>query len=274
MSWVVNNTLQFREVKAIRVQDIMVLDIIRTNQWKRPIYFAVTCAPDSRVGLDEYLWFHGLAWRLEPRKIQRDEMGLDPVVLRKNLFDTPEGYSTTPQYGYKFRKVNDPSVNYDENTTRLMINYRTAFVRLAMYYANFEANPAKAAEALERMEMLIPSSKIPYGWELASDLAGFFYRLGRQERFQELASYVERECRAAIDAGQFNMQSYYNPYRALLDIYDMKRDYVKTLDLLKSLVVMYPKDPALKERIQAVEQLVAQQKVADSTHQAPDTTQR
>jgi hypothetical protein len=269
MSWTMNNTLQFRDVKAIRVQDIMVLDIMRTNQWKRPVYFAVTCAPDSKIGLDEFLWFHGLAWRLEPRKVQRDEMGLDPVILRKNLFDTPEGFSTTPQFGYKFRRINDPTVGYDENTTRLMINYRTAFVRLAMYYTNFESNPAKAAEALERMEALIPSSKIPYGWELAADLAGFFYRLGKQERFQELSVYVERECRAAIDAGQVNMQSYYNPYRVLLEMYDLKRDYEKSLDLLKSLAAMYPNDPGLKQRIEATAQQVASLKQADSARPAP-----
>ncbi len=274
MSWTMTNTLQFRDVKAIRVQDMMVLDILRTNQWKRPVYFAVTCSPDSKIGLDDYLWFHGLAWLLEPQKVQRDQMGLDPVILRSNLFDTPEGYSTTPRYGYKFRRINDPSVNYDENTTRLMINYRTAFVRLAMYYANFEANPAKAAEALERMETLIPSSKIPYGWELGADLAGFFFRLGRQQRFEELSAYVERECRAAIDAGQVNMQSYYNPYRVLLDIYDMKRDYGKTLDLLKSLAVMYPNDPGLKQRIQATEQQIAQQRAPDSLHQAPGVGQQ
>jgi hypothetical protein len=43
-----------------------VRDIIFANQWKRPVYFAVTCSPDSKIGLDEYLWFHGLAWRMEP----------------------------------------------------------------------------------------------------------------------------------------------------------------------------------------------------------------
>jgi hypothetical protein len=274
ISWTVNNTLQFRDVKAIRVQDIMVLDIVRTNQWKRPIYFAVTCAPDSRVGLDEFLWFHGLAWRLEPRKIQRDEMGLDPVILRQNLFDAPEGFSTGPQFGYKFRGINDPAVGYDENTTRLMINYRTAFVRLAMYYTNFESNPEKAAEALERMEMLIPSTKIPYGWELAGDLAGFYYRLGRQQRFQELAAYVEQECRAAIDAGQVNMQTYYNPYRVLLEMYDLKHEYAKSLDLLKSLGAMYPNDPVLKQRIEAMAQQVAMLKRPDSVRQEPSAPQQ
>ncbi|HXG00512.1 MAG TPA: DUF2723 domain-containing protein, partial [Bacteroidota bacterium] len=68
-------TLQFGNISAIRVQDILVQDIIFTNKWQRPIYFAVTCSPDSKIGLDEYLWFNGLAWRLEPRKIPNREDG-------------------------------------------------------------------------------------------------------------------------------------------------------------------------------------------------------
>ncbi len=265
--WTMPNTMTVGGVKAIRVQDIMLLDIIRTNRWKRPIYFAVTCAPDSRIGLDEYLWFDGLAWRLEPRKVQRDQLGLNPVVLRANLFDTPDGFSTGPRYGYKYRGINDPRVSYDENTTRLMINYRTAFVRLAMYYATVESNPAKANESLGRMEALIPPSKIPYGWELGSDLATLFYRLGNQQRFQELSTYVEEECHAAIDAGDVNVQSYYNPYRVLLQMYEMKREYGKSLDLLKGLAQMYPNDPGLKQQIDTMER-----RVAAGESKSPDTT--
>ncbi len=262
--WTMPNTMNVDGVKAIRIQDIMLLDIIRTNRWKRPVYFAVTCAPDSKIGLDEYLWFDGLAWRLEPRKIRPDEMGLNPAILRENLFDTPDGYSTGPRYGYRFRGINDPRVSYDENTTRLMINYRTSFVRLAMYYANFGSDTAKAVESLERMETLIPPSKIPYGWELGSDLAVMFYRLGKQQRFQELSDYVEQECRAAIDAGQVNMQSYYNPYRVLLQMYDMRREYGKSLDLLKSLAELYPNDPGLKAQIDTLQRRIAAGQPSDT----------
>jgi hypothetical protein len=266
ISWMVRNTMQYGDVKAIRIQDIMILDIIRTNQWKHPIYFAVTCAPDSKVGLEDYLWFHGLAWRLEPRRIRRDEMGLDPTILWENLFKEPEGFSRTPQYGYKFRRIADPSVYFDENTARLMLNYRSAFVRLAMYYNNIGGDTTKASACLERMENLIPSTKVPYGWELGADLANFFYRLGRKDRFEQLSDQVEQECRALIEAGNVNMNSYYNPYRVLLELYEVKKEHVKMLDLLKSLAVMYPNDPGLKQRIDATQQLILQQQKSDSSN--------
>ena len=50
-----NPTLNFGNVKAIRVQDIMVKEIVESNIWERPIYFAVTCSEDSKIGLDDYL---------------------------------------------------------------------------------------------------------------------------------------------------------------------------------------------------------------------------
>jgi hypothetical protein len=259
-------TLEMGETKAIRIQDRMVLDIVLTNGWKRPVYFAVTCAPDSKVGLDEFLWFHGLAWRLEPRRIRREELGLDPKILEANLFDDPNGFSTTPRYGYRWRGINDPNVYYDENVMRLMLNYRSAFLRLAMYQANVENSYAKATVTLDRMEQLIPRAKIPMGWEIASDLAAFYFRMGKMEQFTQLSNEVETEALGLIASGQYNLSSYWNPYRVLLDIYEQRGDYVKALGLLRQLEEKFPGDPGLKERIRVVEtRLTAQKPLAKDT---------
>jgi hypothetical protein len=235
----------------------MVRDIIFTNQWKRPIFFAVTCSPDSKIGLDEYLWFHGLAWRLEPRKINREDLGLNRDVLEKNLLEEPQGFSREPAYGYKFRGIADPKVVFDENTSRLMLNYRSAFIRLAMYYMNVEPNPAKGIEILERMEKLIPRTKIPMAWELMSDISNIYHRFGREDRFNEYANELEKTARAMIDNGQANTQSYYNPYRVLLDIYDTRKEYKKSLDLLLGLQKDFPNDAGLNARIDQLKQMLA-----------------
>jgi hypothetical protein len=261
--------MQVGRVTAIRTQDILVRDIIFTNQWKRPIYFAVTVAPDSKIGLDPYLWFHGLAWRMEPRQIRRDELGLNTAVLEANLFNEPADFSRTPAYGYKFRKIQDTTVYFDENTSRLMVNYRSAFLRLAMQFGNFEGKTDKAIATLERMEKLIPESKIPMDWALASDLALFYYRLGRRDRFDAMVPALEQQMKQVIASGQYNVNSYYNPYRVLLEVYEIQRDYVKTFDLLKGLAVQYPDDPGLKQRIAQVESLLQRMAVGkvDTTNQ-------
>lgn len=253
IEFTMNNSFQAGSIKAIKVQDIMVRDIVYTNAWKRPIYFAVTCAPDSKIGLDPYLWFHGLAWRMEPRKIGDQDRAMDPEIVHKNLFDEPEGFSKGPQYGYKFRNVADPKVYLDENQSKLMINYRSAFIRLALYYSNAAVDKEKAVACLDRMEKLIPHSKIPMGWELQSDIASFYHRLGKEDKFNELANEIEPVVRQLIASKQYNLGSYYNPFRVLLDIYETQKKPREALELLRELSAEYPNDPNLKQRITLLE---------------------
>ena len=52
--------------------DMAVLDIISSNLWDRPIYFAVTCRPESLLGLGSYLELEGLGMRIVPRKNKSD----------------------------------------------------------------------------------------------------------------------------------------------------------------------------------------------------------
>ena len=56
-----NPTLNYGNVQAVRVQDLMVKEIIEANNWERPIYFAVTCSEDSKIGLSDYLRMEGMA---------------------------------------------------------------------------------------------------------------------------------------------------------------------------------------------------------------------
>jgi hypothetical protein len=252
------NTIQFGKTKALRVQDIAVYDIILANEWKRPIYFAATCSPDAKIGLDDYMWFKGLSWKLEPMKISELNYGLDAIKLEANLMNEPSDYSKTLRYGYKFRELANPKVLFDENTLRIIVNYRSAFRGLAGYYINVEKNPQKGLKVLDRMESLMPHTKIPYGWQYAWQMASLYHSLGRMERVKEMATEIEPTCLSLIEKGEVEMNSYYNPYRALLDLYEMTNERDKSLNILRKLAVIYPTDPSIKQRIQMLEQMSKQ----------------
>jgi hypothetical protein len=253
ISFMMKNTRQFGDTKAILVQDLMVYDIVMTTKWTRPIYFGTGVPSGSRVGLDDYLWFEGLAWKLKPKKVDSREQGIDADVLEANLFHEPEGFSRTPRYGYKFRNVGNPKIHFEEESERYVMNYRSAFLYLSMDYANVKKDTAKALETLLRMEQIVPRSKIPMNWELSADVAMFFHRFGRDDKFNEIANDIEPVCQHLIDTKQFNLNTYYNPFRVLLDIYDARKDYAKSLDVLKNLSVFYPNDPGLKQRMGEVQ---------------------
>ena len=99
-------------IKAIRAQDIVTWNIISTNKWQRPIYFAVTCTPDSKIGLDRYFRIDGLASRLVPIHAARNEAIIVDTILAANLYNSPAGFFKTFQRGYKYRGLNDSTVYY------------------------------------------------------------------------------------------------------------------------------------------------------------------
>ncbi len=257
ITFLLPNTMQFGKTKALRVQDIVVFDIILANEWKRPIHFGATCSPDAKIGLDDYMWFKGLSWKLEPMKISDQNYGMDPITLEANLMNEPSEFSKTPQNGYKFRELANPDVHFDENTLRIITNYRAAFRGLAAYYINVEKNPQKSIQVLDRMEALMPQKKIPYGWQYAWQMASFYESLGRMDRVREMAAEVEPACLSLIETGNIETNSYYNPYRALLEIYEMTQENDKLLNLLRKLAAIYPSDQSLKQKIQMMEQMSA-----------------
>ncbi len=48
--------------------DLAVMDIIASNIWERPIYFATTCQNSKLLGLNDYMQYEGLALRIVPIK--------------------------------------------------------------------------------------------------------------------------------------------------------------------------------------------------------------
>jgi len=268
IEWTMAPTLRFGNVNGIKVQDIMVRDIIFTNQWKRPVYFAVTVSPDSKIGLDNYLWYCGLAWRLEPRKIENQAAALNLDILETNLMKEPKGFSTEQQYGYKFRNIANPSVHLDDNATRLMSNYRAAYIRLAEYYAGTEGKPNLSSQTLDTMEAKIPRARVAMGWDLTYYVATLYNRIGQREKYNSLVNEIEPDLAAMIESGTRPSASYYgyNPYQALIDIYETRQEYAKLMSLWQRLLVMYPNDQLVKQRMAETQfKLNSQQPTLPST---------
>jgi hypothetical protein len=253
------HTIQFGNVKAIKTQDIMVWDIIRTNKWERPVYFAVTVSPDSKIGLDEYLWMDGLAWRLKPVKVPPGDLGLHADIMEKNILAENVVPSKEPQYGYLFRGLNDTTMYFDENIRRLTMNYRYSFIRLALHYQMASNGTENGKQVLARMESILPRNVIPMDWRLMTDLMSIYQRFGEEEKYKEYASEVEKICLRLIDQGYTDMQSYYNPYRVLLDIYDARQDYAQAIDILSRIQSIYPNDPSIRNRKQQYETMLQNQ---------------
>ncbi len=112
------------ELGVLRVQDIMVTNIIHWVNWSRPIYFAVTVAENNKINLNDYLSMEGMVYRLVRNKVPEGSIHVNVPVLDRNIFDI-----------YKYHSLADPEVYKPPNTTKLVTNYFIGFAQLAERYA-------------------------------------------------------------------------------------------------------------------------------------------
>ena len=192
-----NPTLNYGSVTAIRVQDIMVKDIIEANNWKYPIYFALTCSNDCFDGLDNYLKLEGLAYKLVPDRKKPNQEFINEPVMRKELLHPDPGYSKDYSPRFKFRGINDPSVYFDDNQDRLLQNYRMAFARLAVYYQQ-QNQDAKSIEILDKMDQLMPNSIRKMDYRVLYDVSKMYYSAGAIDKYAKFAKEIEKDALQAI----------------------------------------------------------------------------
>ncbi len=243
--FVLPNTISFPQaggqvIKAIRAQDIMAYDIIRTNNWVRPIYMAVTSTPDSKIGLDRYFRMDGLAMKLIPYTTPSDEGVIDPKILSANLLNEPAVPNLNFQRGYRYRGLRNTAVHYDENVVRLAMNYRNAFMRLALYYINTAHDNAKAVETLDSMNVKLPSTVLPMDYRVEFDITNFYQFAGAKERYAEMTKNLEAKLLDVVSkpiSEPFTNQ--YHPYYMLFTLYQTRQEYDKALNILDKISATY-----------------------------------
>ena len=257
LTWTMKNTAQFGTTKAVRVQDLIALDILRSNNWDVPIYFAVTCSEDSRIGLDDYLTMEGLAFRITPVKSNQTYQRVDEPIMRAQLFNEPDGYSFDYQPGFKYRGLDDSTIFFDENHRRLAQNYRNSYMRLALHYLSVENNNEKVVETLDKMEETIPRSVIPIDYRLLHDIGNIYLSSGGTEQYNSIANEVES---VALELLARNPQDYnnrYSPYFLLKDIYENAQEWDKLVNLFAQLQSYVPQDPNVNQLLQMYKQRAA-----------------
>jgi hypothetical protein len=240
---------------GVRAQDLFVLDIIRSNNWERPICFAITCDRNSRIGIDNYLMMEGLTLRLVPfRDLQRGDF-VNAKIMWEQLINEPKGFSKEHAIGYKFRNLNNPNVYFDEQATRLIQNYRSIFIGLASYILNYTDNKENALAILNTMNEKISPECISMDHRMKYNMVLFYDVLEQQDLLNSFIASLEKDCLDMIDKDPTNITSQWNPYRILMDIYEISEQYDKELDILRKIEVFYPQAQDVKDKIEQVTKL-------------------
>ena len=138
----------------IRKGQLAVLDILAQNNWERPIYFAITVGQEAYQGLDGYFRLDGLAYRFVP--IKSSENAYDKGSVNTDILY--DAYMNKFVWG----GISNPSVYIDENNSRMLMNIKNGFLRLATALMR-EGKREKAVSVLDKcyeempMEVIAPN---------------------------------------------------------------------------------------------------------------------
>ncbi|MCK4773603.1 MAG: tetratricopeptide repeat protein, partial [Candidatus Krumholzibacteria bacterium] len=194
------------------VRDLAVQHILRANDWKRPIYFAVTIPPATYAPYRDILEFEGLAYLVVRRKGQ-NMFNKEKVV--ENVF---EKYKYTSILDENWKR--DGSVYLPPHTEHLIQNYAVAFLQLAiiMHRDSMYGESVRCLEIAHEISPNMPQPTQLLGWyyldmgdtaqairfyqeqadqqpgnlEIRFRLAGVYERTGRYQEALEQLEYVLR----------------------------------------------------------------------------------
>ena len=163
---------------GLEKQDLLLLDLVNTSQWQRPIYFNNTALAQANFMLEDYVVQEGDTFRLVPTK------NPDPDTRR---VDTQKMYERM-MHEFSWRGLNNPDTYHAGYYRMFVQNQRSNFNTLAEALLT-EGQPQKARQVLNKSLAVMPDRSIPY--DIASvGTAGLLLQLGEPEKANHIADTI------------------------------------------------------------------------------------
>ena len=226
---------------------LMLLDLIVSNNWERPIYFNNTSLSTLGLNLEEHVVMEGLTYRLLPIR--------KPETMREELVNTNLAMKNYME-NFAFRGMNDSKVYLDEEYRRFTSNHRSALNSIALALIE-EDKLADAAKLLNFGLETIPDKAVPYDLSSGQSVP-LFFEVGEDEKAMEI---VDKISKRSLDMITFYTKNDLGYDRELLVSIEMVKFFIplleergyteKSLDLkkrLESLIGKESEDPSTIRR--------------------------
>ncbi len=170
--------------------ELLVLDIILNNDWKRPVYF-LNPAKLSGTGLEKYLYREGFAYRLMP--FSKDSL-ISTTILSNS--------------GYQYNKfmnefnwggVNNDNVMLDWTNVRIVstMQIREQFNNVARNLIK-EGENERAVKLLNKCLELFPKEKVPYRFSFVTIIESYFLA-GQESKAIQLFNDFRNDVKNELD---------------------------------------------------------------------------
>lgn len=176
-SLVVDQMILKLKGNGLEKKDLMILDLIATNNWKRPIYFNNTSLSQLNIDVEDYVIQEGNAYRLLPVKTpasQRQSRMVNTEIMYENVMNK-----------FQFRELDNPDSYYNQDYRNFVVNHRSTLNTLVEALLN-EGKQEKARKVLLYGLEKMPDISLPYDFT-SVQTADMLFKLGEDEKAMDIA---------------------------------------------------------------------------------------
>ena len=198
----------FKSQRRYLRSEMMIMEMLNQNHWKRPFYFAVTVGNDYYLGLEPYFELTGLAYHVTPVRSEDGRPRVNTDLMYENMM-----------HRFCYGNMNIPGIYIDENLMRMCRTHRMMFAQLAeaLYnesaQAEFRAHhdptlnqtqrdamlkeaadkKAKITEVLDYCAEVLPEYNIPYDYTTLG-MAEMYLRVDQTEKGDAMLRKLMSTC--------------------------------------------------------------------------------
>jgi hypothetical protein len=199
--------------------DLMLLDLIATNNWKRPIYFANPNSISKVLGIENYCHLEGMVYKFMPVKAENFIKGVGGI----NAEASYDIFMNKCKWG----NLKDPNVYVDRESYRNSIIPKQNFMRVAENLVS-KGEKEKAIALLDACLAEFPDNKISFDMYMIP-FADVYYEAGAMEKGNVI-------CERVFEIYTQNLDYYNRLNSKLLKYY--QEDYDQAIGIIQRLSMM------------------------------------
>jgi len=182
ISWQVKSNYLYKN-------DLMLLDFIATNNWKRPVYFTSPSAIENVMNVDKYCHLEGIVYRFLPVVAENYIEGLGGVDS-KGSFELLVNKA-------KWGNLDAPGTYIDPESRRNSVMPKQNYMRLAQSLID-EKKMDSAVQVLDACQKFFPNSKMIYDIYMMP-IVEAYYQAGAPGKGNEVSEILFGNFEADLD---------------------------------------------------------------------------
>ncbi len=163
--------------KHLEKKDLMILDLIDTNKWERPIYFNATSLSSINIDLNNFVVQEGDTFKLLPIKSPSEEVMVNTAAMYENMM-----------HKYQYRGMDNPDAYYHGYYSMYTASSRANFNILAQNLMK-EGEIKKAKKVIDKSFEAFPDKSVPYDYSTI-DTVNLLLQLDEKAKADEVAEII------------------------------------------------------------------------------------